>query len=669
MTRNHLMGFTSLVLALTLLTGAAAPPDPLIDAVKAGDVAAVRTLLRGGANASVAQGDGLTPLHLAAQSGNLEIVRLLLGSRANVEAKTKIGDYTPLHLAAGAGNAAVVEALLGAGADVAAVTTSTGVTPLHLAAKAINGEAAVRALLAKGAPVNVIETAAGQTPLMFAAAAGRTASVRALLEGGADPLVQTEVIDLLEQTAIDREAQNRLRNALRAARGLGPAAPAAEPQGNGGFGGQFGGGGRQADQDNDQPLTAGQEQQAIAQQRAFLSSEEERAKLIEGFDRNSLNGTGRYYDGGPQFTSMPITQTLVGKTGGMSALHHAARAGHVDAVAALLDGGADIDQTSGDGSTPLVLALLNGQYDLAVTLIERGANPNIATSTDNVSPLFATLQTRWALKFTGNPQPRAQAAAENEHMAVLKALLDAGADPNVRISKHLWHFEWEGKIGLDITGATPFWRAAFAQDVEAMKLLASYGADPHIPTAFGPIGLRTRRQPDGRQQEDSGLPLLVEGLPNMYPIHAAAGGGYLGLGAFQQNNVPNAFLASVQFLVDEHGADVNIKDAWGYTPLHYAAVRGGDDLIQYLVDKGADVTAPSRLGQSPVDMARGGQGGFFLRTPYPKTVELLQSLGSPFLCLKTHFRDTGDWCPGAGVEPFEGALVEEDAAAANRPTF
>ena len=674
MKRNHLMGFTGLVLALTLLTGAASPaygrgpaPDPLIDAVKAGDAAAVRTLLRGGANASVAQGDGLTALHLAAQSGNLEIVRLLLGAKANVEAKSKIGDYTPLHLAAGAAQAGVVEALLGAGANVAAVTTSTGVTPLHLAAKAINGEATVRALLAKGAPVNAVESAAGQTPLMFAAGAGRTESVRALLQGGADPSARTEVTDLLEQTAIDREAQNRLRNAIRAARGQAPVAAA--PQANGGqFGGQFGGG-RQAEQDTDQPLTAAQEQQAIAAQRAFLKSQEEVGKLIEGFDPNSLKGVGRYYEGGPEYVSMPINQTLVGKTGGFTALLHAARAGHVETVEALLDGGADIDQQSGDGSTPLVLALLNGQYDLAMKLIARGANPNIATNTDNVSALFATLQTRWALKFTGNPQPRAQAAAESDHMAVLKALLEAGADPNVRISEHLWHFEWEGKIGLDITGATPFWRAAFAQDVEAMKLLAQYGADPSIPTAFGPVGLRTRRQPDGRQQEDSGLPLLVEGLPNMYPIHAAAGGGYLGLGAFQQNNMPNAFLPAVQFLVEEHGADVNIKDAWGYTPLHYAAVRGGDDLIQYLVDKGADVTTPSRLGQSPVDMARGGQGGFFLRTPYPKTVELLQSLGSPFLCLKTHFRDTGDWCPGAGVEPFEGALLEEDAAAANRPTF
>jgi ankyrin repeat protein len=517
---------------------------------------------------------------------------------------------------------------------------STGVTPLHLAAKALDGEETVRVLIGRGAPVNVVESAAGQTPLMFAAANGRAAAARALIEGGADPSIQTEVVDLLERTVIDREAQNRLRDAQREIRG-----------------------------GEDRSLTFEEEQAAIQRQREFLTDEQARAQALEGFTAAQLDGTGRYYNGGPEFVSKPITQTLVGKTGGLSALHHAARAGHIGVANALLDGGANVDLRSGDGSTPLVLSLLNGQYDVAMVLIERGADPNIATETDGVGPLFATLQTRWAFKFTYQPQPRAQDRAETDYMTVLKALLDAGADPDQRLTKHLWHFEWEGKMGLDITGATPLWRAAFAQDTEAMKLLVAYGADPGIPTAFGPIGLRSRRQPDGRQQEDSGLELIPEGTPNMYPVHAAAGGGYLGLGAFQQNTVPNGFLNAVRYLVDEQGADVNLKDAWGYTPLHYAAVHGDNDLIEYLVEKGADVTVPSRLGQSPVDMARGGQGGFFLRTPYPKTVELLQSLGSPFLCLATHFRDTGDFCPGAGAEPFEGALVTEDAAAAGRPTF
>ena len=623
-------------LALTLLTGAMLPPGPLLEATKRGDVAAVRTLLRGGADVNEAQGDGLTPLHVAAQEGNLDIVRLLIGAHANVEAKTRLGDYTPLHLASGAAHESVVRALLDAGAQPAATTTYTGVTSLHLAAKAVHGESVVKLLLQKGAPVNAREAAAGQTALMFAAAAGRTASILELLKRGADPAIRTEVVDVLQRLAIDKQAGDRLQDARTEIR-------RGTPDGT-----------RRA-------LTDAEEQKAIAAQREFLRSREELAKAVEGFTPEQLSGSGSFYTGGPKYVSRPI-ETLVGKTGGMTALLHAARAGHVETMDALLDGGADIDQVSGDGSTPLVLALLNGQFDLAMRLIERGADPNRATETDGVSPLFATLQTQWALRFTYQPQPRAHDNARTQHLDVLKALLEAGAEPDVRITQHLWHFEWEGKMGLDVAGATPFWRAAFAQDVEAMKLLAAHGADTNIPTAFGEIGLRTRRQPDGRQQEDSGLPLIPKGTPNMWPIHAAAGGGYLGLGAFQQNNMPNAFLPAVKFLVEEHGADVNLRDAWGYTPLHYAAVRGGNDLIEYLVSQGADVTAVSKLGQSPIDMARGGQGGFFLRTPYPKTVELLQGLGSPFKCLTTHFRDTGDYCPGAGVPPFEEESVFEESA-------
>ncbi len=626
---------TVAVLAITLLAGAVPADDsPLLEATKRGDVAAVRSLLEEGADPNVAQGDGLTALHLAVQEGNLEMAEVLLGAGARVEAKTRIGGYTPLHLASRGAHTSVVRALIEAGADPGAVTTTTGVTPLHLAAKAMDGEGAVKALLERSAPVNARESAAGQTALMFAASHGRAVSVRELLDRGADPAISTEVVDVLKRLVIDRAAQERLREALTEIR-------------------------KSAGEGTARELTPAEEQAAIAGQREFLRSEQRMEEVLEGFGPDDLASTSTWYKGGPEFVSRPATETLVGMTGGMTALLHAARAGHIEAVEALLDGGADIDQISGDGSSPLVLALLNGQFDLAIRLIERGANPNLATHTDGVSPLFAVLQTQWALLFTYQPQPRAQDSQQTEHLAVLKALLEAGADPNARLITHLWHFEWEGKVGLDIAGATPLWRAALAQDVEAMRLLATHGSDPNVPTAWGDPGLRPRRTPDGRQQEDSGLPIIPEGTPNMYPIHAAAGGGYMGLGAFQQNNVPNNFLDAVKYLVEEHGADVNLPDSWGYTPLHYASVRGGNDLIEYLGSKGADVTATSRLGQSVVDMARGGQGGFFLRTPYPKTVDLLRSLGSPFKCLATHFRDTGDYCPGSGVPPFDEATVYE----------
>jgi hypothetical protein len=306
-----------------------------------------------------------------------------------------------------------------------------------------------------------------------------------------------------------------------------------------------------------------------------------------------------------------------------------------------------------------------------MALIERGADVNLATTTDGVSPLFAVLQTQWAAKFTESySQPRAHDSQQVTHMDLLNALLGKGANPNVRLKTHLWYWEHvdgpTSKMGLDITGATPIGRAAFAQDVDARKALVAHAADPHIPTTWPDPGLRngvggSGRQSDGRIMEDSGLPVIPEGAPNMYPLHAAAGGGYMGLGAFHVNNVPNNFVNAVSYLVEEHGADVNLPDSWGYTPLHYASVRGGNDLIQYLVSKGANVKAESRLGQTTADMARGGNAGYFSRTPYPATVELLQSLGAELKCFHTHFRGTGDYCPGSGAPIFEGIYTNAEA--------
>ena len=74
---------------------------------------------------------------------------------------------------------------------------------------------------------------------------------------------------------------------------------------------------------------------------------------------------------------------------------------------------------------------------------------------------------------------------------------------------------------------------------------------------------------------------------------------------------------AVKYLVEEHGADVNIADFWGYTPVHYAAIRGDNELILYLVSKGADVTTKTRLGQTTADMARGGRGGYLQQGGVP----------------------------------------------------
>jgi len=610
-------------LALALLLSAAHLPldEPLIDAVRRGDAAAVLLLIEQGADVNAAEGDGMTALHWAAERGHERVVEVLIATGATVDAGTRVGRYTPLHLASRGGHSLVVRRFLEAGSDPAVTTTSSGVTPLHLAAAAVGDAEAVVALLDHGADPNALEASARQTPLMFAAGANRTKAIRVLLARGADPSIRTAIVDVLQSMIVDREASRHLRRTLANFR---------EEEGGGA----------------DWQPSASQVQTAIRAQRDFLRSGEAQRQ----YEPEELVSYRPDYPGGPDLPRLPYRETLVGTTGGMTALLHAAREGHVESAMALLDGGADIDQASGgDRTSPLLMATLNGQFDLALGLIHRGADPDVAANTDGSTPLFAVLQTQWAPK-SNYPQPRAQDSQEAEYLAVLEALLEARADPNARLSTHLWYWEYGlTKLGIDLTGATPFWRAAFAQDIAAMRLLAAHGADPDVPTSWPAVGMRERRQQDGRQQEDSGLPWIPEDAPNASPIHVAAGGGFTGLGAFSVRNVPNSFVPAVRYLVEEHGTDVNLLDSWGYTPMHYAASRGDNRLIEYLVSRGGDVTVITRLGQSTADMARGGRAGFFTRVAYPETIELLLSLGSTLECLHTHFLDTGDSCPLAGV--------------------
>ena len=92
--------------------------------------------------------------------------------------------------------------------------------------------------------------------------------------------------------------------------------------------------------------------------------------------------------------------------------------------------------------------------------------------------------------------------------------------------------------------------------------------------------------------DPSGLPLVLVGGPAVYPIHAASGAGYgQGFAANAHRYAPDGWLPTVRYLVEEAGADVNSRDVDGYTAVHHAAARGDNELILYLVEHGADVTA------------------------------------------------------------------------------
>jgi uncharacterized protein len=564
-----------LALCVVATPGARANDTRIADAAARGDLAAVKALLQQRADVNGAQGDGMTALHWAADRGDEELARLVIAAGADVSAKTRLGGHTPLHIAAAGGRIAVARRLLDAKASPA-VTTTTGATPLHFAATAGNLDV-VLALLDRGADVNTKEPQWGQTPLMFAAAAGRTDIVKALAQRGAEVAVAGRVIDLRARNLEDA-ADSRVRNARvaaiqreRAARlATGAAgAPAAGPSGRGG-------------------------------------------------------DTTRSNDNGNEPEPLGYAE-LVGVHGGLTALLLAARDGHQDTVMALLEAGADLNQPSaGDRTTPLLIATINGQVDLAKRLLERGADPTLA-SDGGATPLYGVLNMQWAPK-ARHPQPAKYMQQTTGYLELAEAFLKAGVDPNARLTKSLWYTTYNRDLlGVDRTGATAFWLAAYTLDIPAMKLLLKYGADPTIPTAK--VAERYEEGgPDPSGPDRSGLPAIPWYGPAVSPIHAASGVGYgLGFAGNTHRHVPDGWVPAVKFLVEELGFDVNARDHNGYTPLHHAAARGDNDLILYLVSKGADVKAVARSGQTTVDMANGPVQRI---QPYPATIELLTKLGA-----------------------------------------
>lgn len=549
-------------------------PTELLQAAQDDDRELALKLIARHADVKVAQGDGFSALHWAAYNDDVELTQALLKAGAMPEARTRLEGVTPLILAAANGDVALIDALLAGGAKVD-TANDNGTTPLMQAAAAGSPDVLLD-LLTHGASVNAREKSYGQTALFFAASRNRLGAIRILTAHGADASLKTTV-QKLERVSVGADGEEVAAGAKKNADGAAKKPESTDAK------------------DDSAANPAGERRTRRGSLEKVESAREESAasKNEKPGDPSKATGAKKDSPDAYGFTAEDRRARVYGSQtlGGLTALHVAARDGQTGSVRALLGGHADVNALSEtDKSTPLLLALINGHYDTAKFLIEHKADVNLA-STDGLSALYAVIDVQWA-PHTWYPQP-VTAQEQTTYIELVDLLLAHKADPNVGLARKLWFRVFANdETWVDVTGATPFWRAALAGDLAAMQLLADHGAKTNVTSKSGDTALM-----------------------------AAAGVGWA---AYWTSNAPTPRIDAAKFCLD-HGADINAADTKGYTAIHGAAFRGDAALIQYFLAHGADLNAKTKLGDTVADSAN---GLFEHAVVHPDTVALLESLGS-----------------------------------------
>src|SRR5262245_39191928 len=590
--KNIVIGLCLSLLALLAVAGSTLGEindTRVADAAMDGNKELLRSLIKQAADVNSSQGDGMTALHRAALHGGAETVQLLINAGANLKAVTRLGSYSALYMAAKTGSAPAIDILLKAGADAKA-KSNTGITALHMAA--ISGDAeSVRLLGERGADMNAKETERGQTPLAYAASFDRPEAIKMLLKLGADPNLPSKEVPPMPLPARG-ENQAQPPPPQQGQQGQQPAPPATQ-QARGGI-----------------PQVPGT---PAAQQ----------AAQNNGGNNNNNNGADAVSRGGGN------------PKGLLTPLMYAARQGSTNAVRVLTEAGANLNAVNGDKSTALLLSIINGHFDIAKYLVEHGANVNLF-SMDSATPLYGVVNTQWARK-SFHPQPSTK-YERTSYLELMTMLLDRGADPNVRLYKELWYSEYNFSLeSAGAVGTTAFWKCAEVGDIDGMRLLVSRGADPTLASSEGVTPLLMAAGAGVHGNDDISAPVgrLAAVKYLVEEVHLDVNAADTGGNARIQGNIQEPQQAQQQGQQPPQGQQQAQQQqqqqqgfgrpSGGFTALHSAAARGDNEMIIYLVSKGAKVDAVSKNGVSVVDMANGPRQRI---QPYPETVALLQMLGS-----------------------------------------
>jgi ankyrin repeat protein len=493
-----------------------------------------------------------SPLADAARQGDRESVQALLRQGLDVNGQGR--DGTPaLHWAVRVDDRDLVDLLLASGADVNAANRY-GQAPLHVAIEERHADMMQR-LLDAGADVEQAD-GSGEPPLFIATRLEDGALVDSLLARGA----QVDGRDL-------RYGQTALMLAVRA--------------GNTALVRRL--------------VAAGADLNAQS-----LPGEEHKRVLPSEVPVGTSQGVGINRSGLPdRGMRYPIT-------GMKTPLLFATREGNLELTRMLVEAGADIEQADANGITPLINAILNysvvsvkrapqsDHFKIAHYLIDAGANVN-AQDWYGQTPLWVAVDMRnLEMRVTDTTNFVDREAA----YAVIESLLAKGADPNPRIKEFPPERRFIAGTGfngwVDMTGQTPFLRAAIAGDLRVLRLLLEHGADPNLTT-----------------------------LDGTSPLMVAAGVSWAVAETFDEG--PDALLETVK-LTHSLGNDINGVNSMGVRAIHGAANRGSNAIIEYLAANGAQLDAKDKEGRTAISWAEGVLTGARAPTRKPETIALLQAL-------------------------------------------
>jgi ankyrin repeat protein len=311
--------------------------------------------------------------------------------------------------------------------------------------------------------------------------------------------------------------------------------------------------------------------------------------------RSAVNNWERQVTAEPRAVYRPV--------GGLTALHFAAREGCAECARYLAEGGADLNLPDPEGVTPLITAITNGHFDTAKYLIEKGANVN-KFDVYGRTPLYEAVDQN-TLPHGGRPDW--PSVDKTTGLQIMELLLKSGAypDPELKLAQPYRFVATDrGRDGMLLTGTTPLLRAAKGMDAPAIKLLLAAGAQ---------IDLGNSR--------------------DFFPIIAAAGvgsGENDTRGWFNTPDVQQRSIAALKLLLDA-GANIETKGGQRSQPaLHGAASWGWNEVVQFLVDRGANINSKDARGLTALDAAMGrasGNGRGQTPEPHMDTAKLIEKLG------------------------------------------